>query len=377
MIYFDNCSSTQTTKLSLDEFLKASSIEYVNPGGSSKTALTISKQITSAKNKIIQLLSLDTTNYEMITTSSATEANNMVIMSLLDKDSPVILTTPYEHASVQSTIDYVKTKNNLTQLFVPLNSDYSVDYPQLINLLETNNIDLVSIIHVDNELGIKIDEQKMIRLIKQYANCPIHFDIVQSFSKFIGDFQSVDYLTISSHKIGSVKGIGGLIKHKKSPVMKLTYGGSQENNLRAGSENYPGLAAFKAQIEDNYLNLETNFTTVTSLKDFLVKELNQLNYVSINSPLEFSSPYILNISLIGYPSSVVTSFLEQNEILVSALSTCSIRKKSINNLTKLNANSQIASSSFRICLSAKTTKKEIEQLVSVITQIPKQLIRMG
>jgi cysteine desulfurase len=376
MIYFDNCSSTKTTQLSLDTYNREAENSFLNPGGSSKKAVQMGNKIVKRKKQILKSLELDSQKYQLITTSSATEANNMVIFTLLEKKNPVILTTPYEHSSVQVAVEYLKKHNNLIQLHLPLQKDKSVDYIKLVDMLETNNIDLVSLVHVDSEIGIKLDEQKMIKTIKTISNCPIHFDIVQSFSKLSSDFRNVDYLTISSHKIGSVKGIGALISNIKRPVKKLIFGGNQENNLRAGTENYPGLMSFTAQIIDNFNGIDEKFQRAIENRNLLINLLIQIPQIKINTPLQNSSPYIVNISVPGYPSSVVTSYLEQNNIFVSALSTCSSRQEAINNLSKLKFEPEIANSSFRICLNFNTTREEIYELVGVISKIPKELIRM-
>lgn len=380
MIYLDNCSSTKIDIENLNEYTQLLTSDYINPSSTNKLALQINSRMEKARQTIVSSLNLEIEKYHFIATASASEANNMVLKTLISNNPAklkTIITTKMEHSSVANTLNKLKAEKKLEIVYVKFNKQTKqLDYEHLAKITKEHQPDLVSIIEVNNETGFIVDVQKVSEIVKANSQALIHIDGVQAFTKITQNYNSVDYYVVSGHKINSIKGIAGVIKKNNAPLYKLIDGGAQEFNLRAGTENAPALIAFASQVERLTKNKTLNYQKVLKLKEIIFEKLSKNDQINLNNQLENSSPYIVNLSLPGYPSEVIVNFLEINNIIVSALSSCSQKSKSPNVLEKLGYDLTIAKSAIRICLSKATTIEEIEYLIEIIEKIPKELIRM-
>ena len=226
------------------------------------------------------------------------------------------------------------------------------------------NVSLVSIMHVNNELGTINDIRSASEIIKSAnKNTFFHVDGVQAFGKIPVDLKNlgVDGYSISGHKIHAPKGIGALYIRKGIQISPIFFGGNQEKGIRSGTENTTGIFAFGKAVEI----LKKNFIEEDELKDKLrnqmvnLLEKNFTDYV-INTPLDNSPNSILNVSFFHTRGEVILHYLEQDEIYISTTSACSSNSKTKSNLEKLGKSTEICDGSIRICLGYENTMEDIE-----------------
>ncbi len=374
-VYFDNAATTQTSleaaKIAYDIMTK----NYGNPSSKHLKGLEAEKEIKKATKIISDII--DANENEIFFTSGATESNNTSIFGTAQaykRDGKHIITTKIEHPSVMQPLKMLEEKGfDITYLDV--DSDGLIDINQLIDSINDNTI-LVSIIHVNNEIGSVQNINEIGKAIKQKnKNILFHVDAVQSFGKYNISVKKscIDLLSVSGHKFHAPKGIGFLYLRKGIKTKALIYGGGQQNNMRSGTENVPGIVSLSLATQEAYKNIDKNFENVKLLKFELANAiLNNIDGAYINGTLsENASPYILNISFKDIKSEILLHALENENISVSSGSACSSHKRNLNNTLKA-IDSKYADSAIRFSFSKYNTMEEVEYCFNVLSKlIPK------
>ncbi len=243
MLNFDNASTTRISKSALDEYIRTSEIFY-NPSALYEQGLRAKQLIDEARSCFLSTLKAPT-NSTFIFTGGATESNNAVLNShIIRKDKKYIFSMG-EHSSI-----YEPAKKYLEQgynvVFIPLNSNGGVNTELLYKELD-ETVAFVSVIYVSNETGAINPIKEITQKVKSYnKNIIVHTDAVQALGKLDINLKElgVDYLTLSAHKINGPKGVGGLYIKDRNKFKPFILGGGQEQALRSGTENVPGICAF-------------------------------------------------------------------------------------------------------------------------------------
>lgn len=311
MIYFDNASTTKIdneVKIVMDN---AYDKYWANPSSLHRLGFEAEKQITSARKQIANSLSISDKNLFFV--PSGTIANNAVLHSFDKKDSNILISQA-EHPSI-----FEAGKNIKAELRIVKVDQYGyVDKDDMLSKIDENT-SIVSIMHVNNELGSINDINKLAELAKnKNPKLYFHSDGVQAFKKIATDLRNIDFYTISSHKINGPKGISAL--YIKDPISfnSLYFGGGQELKLFSGTENLPAIVAFAKATE-----LDNNYDNISEINRFLRNEISKIDDVKILSAEENSSPYILNICFKNIGAEILLHYLEMDEIYVSTGSACS------------------------------------------------------
>ncbi|MEG1582039.1 MAG: cysteine desulfurase family protein [Clostridia bacterium] len=318
-IFLDNASTTKVfddTCMIMNKYLKD---EFYNPGAVYLSSFNVSKDITEAKNKILK--AFGAVDGKIIITGSASEANNMVLRRAKRSPNQKIIISMGEHPSVFETARSLEVEGNIVE-YVPITKEG-------ISMID-NNVALVSIMHVSNETGAINNIKRLCELVKTKSpDTLFHSDGVQAFGKIPVNVDSlgVDFYTISAHKINGPKGIGALYVRNKNLIKPLITGGGQEDGFRAGTENVPQIMAFSYVCEQKIPKIAENYEKVLKLRNSFVKDLliKGDNIITINSPLDKASPYILSISAIGCRGEVLLHSLESYNIYLSTGSACSAK----------------------------------------------------
>jgi len=245
MIYLDNAATTKPSEEVLMAFVEANRKYYANPASLHLAGKNSDNLLERSRKQILSLL--EAPDGEVIFTSGGTEANNLAVIGLAYANHAKgghIITTRIEHPSVLNAMIYLEKKG--------FEIDYlTADQQGLISLLELKNkirknTILVSIMHVNNEVGTVQPIAEFAKIIKENSRAVFHSDAVQSYGRLPISLAGVgpDAITISAHKINGLKGSGLLAIRKGLFVNAINFGGGQENGFRSGTVSVPNAAVF-------------------------------------------------------------------------------------------------------------------------------------
>ena len=373
MIFFDNASTTKPYD-EVGEIVNLYNMEnYYNPSAIYSTAFTVQNDIKDAKNTILNLLKARKTD-NFIFTSCATESNNMVLRAFAKKNGK-ILVSGGEHPSVYNTALDLKNSGFNVEI-VKLNPSGQVDEADLITKL-SSDVNLVSIMHVNNETGAVNDIKKLVSIVKaKNKNILFHCDGVQAFGKIpvnVTDL-GVDFYTISGHKIHAPKGIAGLFVAGARYLKPLLTGGGQQDSFRSGTENVSGIMGLKVASELSVKNLDGNLKKATEFRDYLLNNLDKtLPYRVVGN--EQVSPYITMLTCAGCRAETLVHMFEDEGVIVGNGSACSSKKKDNRNLSQLGYTPLEIEGAIRISFSEFNTLDEVKKLVEVLNNNVKKYLQ--
>ena len=360
MIYLDNCATTPVYPAVATKIKEILDEEFGNPSSIHIMGRTAQDITEAARASVAKVIGADKS--EIIFNSCASEGNNQVLKSFAGHH---IITTAIEHPSVRNTLlSMAKAGTNVTWL--PVDAAGGIDLEDLRSAL-TKDTALVSIMHVNNEVGSINDLTEIGRIIKANGGrTRFHADCVQSFLKFPLDVKAMnlDFVTASAHKAHGPKGIGMLYVRKGLVLKSLIEGGGQEGGRRAGTHNVPYIAGFGLACDLILPELARNLEKVTAFKTELLnwfKSQDSSGNFELNGGVENTSPYVLNVSFRGIRAEILLRLLEEKDVCVSTGSACSSKNmKDSHVLTAMQLDPESIKGSIRICFSDTNTKEEIE-----------------
>ena len=320
MIYLDNASTTKPN-IEAQEAVIATFSDFGNPSSLHGLGLKAEKMITLAKENIARVLGVSAQNIYF--TSGGTESNNTAILGYClanKKRGNHVITTKIEHPSVLEPFRILE-KNGFGVTYLDVNENGEISLDDLENALTDDTI-FVSVMAVNNETGTIQPFDKIKAVMKKKSpKAVLHTDAVQGFLKV--DIKpkatGIDLLSISAHKIGGIKGTGALYIADNVHISPLIAGGGQQTNIRSGTENVAGIAAFGAAVA-SYVPVEKNIR-----EELKTKILENIDNIKING-CENNSGYVLNVSFLGIKAEILLHSLEAKGIYVSTGSACSSNK---------------------------------------------------
>lgn len=375
MIYFDNSATTKPKKEVLDTFYKVAENYFGNPSSVHHLGLQAENLLSQARNQIATLLKTD--EQEIIFTSGGTEGNNFIIKGVAEKyrnRGHHMITTMIEHPSVLNTCIQLEN-NGFDVTYLPVDETGRVRVEDVKRALRKDTI-LVSIMHVNNEIGSVQPIAKIGELLKNHPKTLFHVDHVQGVTKVPLDFHesNVDFASISSHKFHGLKGTGAIYIRKGLKLAPLLAGGGQERGFRSGTENLAGIVAMAKALRLGMLDYEAKIDTMMDVRDFLINELQLIEGVKMNTPKQNTAPHIINFSVQGFKAEVLVHELEQHGLYVSTTSACSSRtNEPSRTILAMGLGEERATTSIRISLSFDNTMEEAKQAVAIIKQSIKNL----
>jgi len=371
MIYLDNSATTMVDDRVLETFNKVCK-NYPGNSNSLHSLGIKSKELEEyATEKISNLLGVKPS--EIIYTSGASESNNTVLKGVASKyknRGNHIITTPLEHSSVLETCKYLESKGFIID-YVKIKDNGLIDIEDLERLLTDNTI-LVSVAYVDSELGIRQDIDTISKIVKKHPKCYFHVDATQAIGKIKVDPTSIDFISMSAHKIFGLKGIGLLIKKDNIVIDNLIHGGKSTTIYRSGTPALPLICSLMKALELVIPNIDKNYEYVSSLSRKIKDNLKKYDNIHINST-ENSIPYIINFSVIGVKPETFIHTMEEEDIYLSTKSACSTSDISLS-VDSIYHNREISMSSIRISLSYKNTTEEIDKFIKVFDKIYNKLV---
>lgn len=376
MIYLDNASTTRC-KESSAEIIKRGLVEdFFNPSAKYYNSLTEAKKLDACREEILKMVGANN-NYSVVFTGSATEANNLVLSSSLNKHRENIVSVG-EHASIYETAKHFAGEGYKI-LEAPLNKSGEVDIEAYKKLLSPQTA-FISIMLVSNETGAINNLKEIVRLARSVnPKVLIHTDCVQGFCKIKINMQElgVDYLTLSSHKVEGPKGVGCLVYRKQAKLEPEIFGGGQENNKRSGTENLPSILGFINSAKELHENMKKSFEKVFEFKQKLIKEIREyskeagLEFI-VNGDENNSSPYILSCGFIGTKGEVLLHSLEEAEILVGTGSACNSKHSGNRTLSAMGRTENEVNCNIRLSFSAESAELNPKEIAQIIVERAKK-----
>lgn len=366
--YFDNAATTAVFPEVKELMMTLLDVDYGNPSSQHKKGLTAKDYERTATEQVAKTLKC--MPKEIVFTSGGTEANNLALIGAAlahRRAGKHIITTPIEHASVLSTVEFLQ-KEGFEISFMEVGSDGKVDLDSLSKLLRDDTI-LVSCMYVNNEIGSIQPIEALVKLVKAHnPQTLVHVDAVQAYGKlkFTPKQLGVDLLSVSGHKIHGPKGSGALYIKDKTLIRPIIYGGGQQNFMRSGTENLPGIAGMGLAAEMIYTDHETRMQHVREVRDYLVSEVTKIEGVYDHSG---EAPHIASISFEGVRAAVLMRAIGDKGIYVSAGSACSSNKPQVSHvLTAIGLSQEQLESTLRFSFCEWNTKEEVDYCVEVLKE---------
>jgi len=373
-VYFDSAATTQVRKEVIEKMTQVMSECYGNPSSTHAFGRAAKTLIEQARKDVAKHLNVSAG--EIIFTSGGTEADNLAICSSV-KDLGVtrIITSRIEHHAVLHTVQEMQDKHNVTVDYVNLKDCGSIDSSHLEELLaNSTEKTLVSLMHINNEVGNMLDIKAVAKLCKSH-NALFHCDTVQSVGHFKLDFSEipVDFTAVSAHKFHGPKGVGFAFIRKNSGLKPMIVGGSQERGIRAGTESVHNIVGLSEALNISYANLEEEKAYIKSLKQYFKDQLQEhIPEASLNggcSDNDNSTYTLLNVCLpIAEEKAVLLLFqLDLNGIACSKGSACQSGSGQASHvLQAILEDDKLKRPSVRFSFSKYNTKEEIDYVIGVL-----------
>ena len=372
-IYFDNAATTKVSKVAADKMYKVLIETYGNPSSLHNKGLEAEKLVEHSRQIIATCLKVPIK--DIYFTSGGTEGNNMAINGILKgyhRSGKHVLISDIEHPSVREMVLSYQDQGYEVEC-IPVDKKGYIIEEDLLTMLREDTI-LVSIMHVNNEIGTIQDLAKISSLIKKkQPKTIIHIDGVQSFGKyaFYPSRNHIDIMTISAHKLHGPKGVGAIYIGQGVKLIPLLKGGGQQSNVRPGTENVPGIVGFGVAAEEAYTSLEIVSKQVKAIKIYMITRLREeIKEIEINGDIENGAGHILNIRVKGIDSEVLLHSLEEFGIYLSAGSACSSKKKKASStLLALGETDETAKEAIRFSFSKYNTKEEVDIVIEKMIKV--------
>lgn len=370
-IYLDNAATTPLRKEVIAEMMHVLENEYGNPSSTHSFGRSAKTIMETSRKSIAKVLGCSA--QEIIFTSSATEATNWILKSAVqDMHVERIITSKMEHHATLYTVKYLQEQYGIAVDYVKILPSGAIDLTDLVDLLSKEGKTLVTLIHVNNEIGTVLDVAKVGRICEQHQAL-FHCDTVQSIGKTVFNLHElpVDFAVASAHKFHGPKGAGFAYIKKGSLIQPLFHGGEQEKGLRAGTESVHQVAGMAKALELSYDDLEAERLYISELKNYCSTQLlSNFPDIKVNGEATFYN--ILNVLLpfSEEKTAMILFNLDMKGIAVSRGSACqsgSVKPSHV--LSEILCGDDLKKPSLRISFSHYNTKADIDALLDGLNSI--------
>lgn len=374
-IYLDNAATTPIDKAVIEAMLPMMEMNFGNPSSIHGHGREVRSSVERARKTIAGLLNASPA--EITFTSGGTEADNMAIIRSIEAFGIThAITSSIEHHAVLHTLEYLAKKGKIKLSFVDLDSKGHVDLTHLEELLRDNPKTLVSLMHGNNEIGNLLDMTIVGQMCEDYGAI-LHSDTVQTMGHYRHDLQQmkVDFLVGAAHKFHGPKGVGFLYINSKNKIQPLIHGGSQERNMRGGTENVYGIVGMAKALEIAYSGMDEHRQHIENLKNRMITKLRQnIDDIEFNGDSDNLEKSLYTVLNVGFPPSdegdMFIFNLDINKISVSGGSACTSGSDIGSHvLTALNVSSERPS--VRFSFSKYNSEEEVDFVVEKLVEMMK------
>ena len=371
MIYLDNAATTKPSETAVEQAKVYLTEKFYNPSALYKPGFALQIELKKARSALLCNIA-DETAFELVFTSCGTESDNQAIFSFARRGNAV--TTEGEHSAVSAPFAELKTKGIAQPRFAPIEKDGKVNVGALLDLIDEKT-SFVSVMHVNNEIGAINDVNGIAKLVKaKNPRVIFHVDGVQAYGKIPFRLaKEVDLYSISAHKIGGLKGVGGLIKRKNLVLPAYLIGGGQESGRRSGTENTFGIMQFAYVAQEQFAALKDTNAKLLSYREILWELLDKQVYQRLSG--EDGTPYILTVSAKGLRGAVLQQMADDKGLLIGTGSACSSNSKLRFSKIALACgyDQKTADGVLRMSFCKGTTEEEIRQAAAILNEIGQDL----
>ena len=374
LVYLDNAATTKMSKRVIEEMTESFEEIYGNPSSTHTLGQKAKAVVENARHIVAKNLKVEAK--EIVFTSGGAEGNNLVIKGFLKQNKDKgkhIITTKIEHSTVLKTFESLE-KQGYDVTYIDVTKDGIIDVEKLKKAVRKDTA-LVSVMFVNNETGVIQPIKEISEYLKE-KEIFFHTDAVQAIGKFeiYPKELRIDALTVSSHKFYGPKGTGFVFIDKKYNIEKEIFGGSQERNRRAGTENVNGILGTGVALEEVYEKMEVIFEHEKKIQEYLEEklknEIGRIQKVEINGENSRRVKNITNVFIENTDIQMLLVALDMRGICVSGGSAC--MSGSLENsyvLEAMGLNDEKLKSSFRISIGKDTTIEEIDYIIENLKEI--------
>lgn len=372
-VYLDNSATTKCFVQVADLMTQILCEDYGNPSSLHRKGVQAEQYIRYAKEVLAR--NLKVSEKEIFFTSGGTESDNLALMGVAYancRSGRHLITTQIEHPAILQTMKHLE-EEGFRVTYLPVDEKGCIRLEDLERAITGETI-LVSIMHTNNEVGSVQPIAEAGALIKRKnPRILFHVDAVQGYGKYriFPKKLKIDMLSVSGHKIHGPKGTGFLYVDEKVKLKPILFGGGQQNGIRSGTENVPGIAGLAKAVELMYGKLDEDVAKLYELKKTFVEGVQKLDHVIVNGhPDETGAPHIVSVSIRGVRSEVLLHALEDKGIYVSAGSACSAHKPQPSaTLKAMGIEPELLGSTIRFSFSVFTTAEEIDYTLRTMYDI--------
>lgn len=373
-IYFDNAATTALDPEVLEAMLPYLTERFGNPSSVYSYGREAKMGIEGARKSVAKLLGCKPG--EIFFTSGGTESSNAAILAAVrDLGCKRIITSPIEHHATLHATEVVAKERGLPLQYVRVLADGHLDLAHLESLLAASDEKaLVSLMHANNEIGNLLDVEKVSALCEQYG-AVFHCDMVQTIGHYPIDFSKVKvhFASGAGHKFHGPKGVGVMYVNENIQVKPMLHGGSQERNMRAGTENLYGIVGFAKALELAMARYEEDSQKIAELRDYLCRKLTaEIPGIRCNGGQGEDRLYtVLNVSFPKTDKSEMLLFaLDMAGICASGGSACSSGASSVSHVIQALHNGQSAEMvPVRFSFCRHNTREEIDAVVEKLKEL--------
>ena len=367
MYYFDHCATTPLHEKVMEVMQKTESEHFGNPSSTHSWGQKSRSVIENARNQMAD--SIGCSPYEIIFSGGGTESYNLVLYNLIDNPKNHVITSAIEHPAILNVLAHLKKFGIETTIL-------KVDNTGLINpdhLKKTirKNTGLISIMYANNETGV-IQPLLKLSAIASDHGIPFHSDGVQAIGKIPVDVYKnrVSMMSFSAHKFYGPKGVGALFIKEDTQLNSFIIGGGQERNLRAGTENVPGIAGMgmAAELAKTELNeTETHLKNLEQIfKSSIIKRIENLIFNKASEQL----PGVVSMTIPSTNSGKLIIGLSRRGMAVSSGSACSSGTvKPSHVLNAIGLSNEMNMKTLRISFGKRNSENDVKDLVKAISEI--------
>ncbi len=381
-VYLDHAATTYVLPAVKREMDKYFIEEFGNPSSMHSVGLRAKEAVQNARSKVAKIIGAKAK--EIVFTGSGTESINLAIKGVArtlkrgGKGSHII-TSKIEHHAVLDSCGYLEKNEGFKVTYLDVDRYGLVDLGELEKAIKSETI-LITIIYANNEIGT-IEPIKEIAKIAKRHNILFHTDACQAGCTQDMNVKNLgaDLMTLNGSKIYGPKGVGILYLKTGTPIEPILHGGGQEGGLRSGTENVTGIVGFSKALEICQKNREREAKRLAELRDYFIKEiLNSIPETILNGHPKKRLPNNVNISVLNVEGESI--LLKLNELGVYASSGSACTSKSLDPshvIIALGMPYEVAHGSLRFSLGKKTTKSDIDFVLSALPKIVRDLRKIS
>ena len=372
-IYLDNAATTALRPEVIERMTQVLQNNYGNASSTHSFGRSSKALLEQCRKNIASYFNVSAS--EIVFTSGGTEADNLALRSAVrDLGVTEIITSKIEHHAVLHTSQQLQKEYKIAIKYVNVDDCGQIDYSHLEELLQSSTKAIVSLMHINNEIGNILDIDRVAKLCKVH-NALFHTDTVQSVGHFNIDLKEipVDFLAASAHKFHGPKGVGFCFVRKESGLKPLIFGGEQERGYRAGTESIHNIVGLDEALKLAYANLEVEKKYVSGLKDYFIQQIKtHVPNATFNGGCAdtiHSTYTLVNVCLpIAPEKAPMLQFqLDLKGIACSKGSACqSGSSQQSHVLTEILNDEKLKKPSVRFSFSIYNTKEEIDYVIKVL-----------